>query len=330
MPNHLHPLIHCHYKQLEFLVIMNELTAIAVEPTVPDMAELLTYENINTVANIIRAKLAGVIIYKVELISSIELVEYEDRFSSPLIFNQQPQAKIVAKTKECLELISYYLSESNILKLPPSGLPRLQTPINSVGQQLVIESWQEITLIERHSYISCSLSGSEFSSNIYASHELTTHLCKIATIVEFNLDSCPAMAQFVELFNQVFSCNLKPIAVWCSRFNRIGRYLKILLSINGVKGYILLDNWDDLSRQLNNRSSAALQPSNSLLNLALPFPLVHGEAALTLAELAKLQQGDVIIFDNHLAPDYVMINFTNLNYKFKLVAKQLIFCEVIQ
>ena len=106
-------------------------------------------------------------------------------------------------------------------------------------------------------------------------------------------------------------------------------YLKILLSLNGVNGYILLDNWTYLSQQLTQNTSKEPQPYNSLFNLPLAFPLVHGEAELTLNELAELKPGDVVIFDSQIAPDHVVIDFSGLSYKFKLISNQLIYCDVI-
>ena len=323
----------------------SNLLANQMAQQVPAEHELARYTMINTVINLIRAKLPAVKIGQIELLAAggsnsavgdataTKLAQLSQLVSCPLIFEHKYYGEIIADNAQILELIAYYLSETDTLKLPLAELPTCELQTEYKEHQLKILSWHPVTLINRQSYLSASLEDKSVSCNVYLSSDLG--------------HDGQALTDFLALLNQACTTSFKPSNTWQKRFNRLGVYLKILLEIDGVNGYLLVDNYSYFSQQLtpiartaaiedqNNLTQPNYSPSqaaghNSLAPLALSFPLTHGIAAITSAEITSLETGDVILFDDQLAPDYVSLTFNNLSYKFKLVADQLIFCEFSQ
>jgi hypothetical protein len=387
----------------------SNLLANQMAQQVPAEHELARYTTINTVINLIRAKLPAVKIGQIELLAAggsnsavgdataTKLAQLSPLVSCPLIFEHKYYGEIIADNAQILELIAYYLSETDTLKLPLAELPACELQANHAGHSLKLLSWQPVTLIERQSYLSASLEDSAASCNIYLSPELGRKLtlCEVTSATGANavdIDENPvffekpirgvpkpdeialsvstvpldenaipqnnhsynpankALVDFLVLLNQASATSFKLTNNWQARFNRMGNYLKIEVEFKGVAGYLLVDNSSYFNNQLAIQAKAIAdqapagagihhsnsQPNharcaktyNSLAPLALSFPLTHGISSVTSSEVMALETGDVILFDDQLAPDYLALTFNNLSYKFKLVNNQLIFCAV--
>jgi hypothetical protein len=64
---------------------------------------------------------------------------------------------------------------------------------------------------------------------------------------------------------------------------------------------------------------------NNLLNIKVPFPLIHGRARVKEAELHQLKPGDILIFEQSFAPLNVMIAVGNYDGLFTIVNSTLEF-----
>jgi len=321
------PIIKCKYQEVHFEIIGTEPLAIPLAPQIPAREGLLSYETINFLCNLVQAKLVNAKIETIDLVSAAQLDILPPLPDCDLIFEGKRYGTIRSAKAQHLELLEYYLSETSILKLPQVKSQTLtnQTAINDL---FTLTAWQEITLIDRSSYLSCDLSSANYACNLYCSTDLVQKICKITKVTDFVPSHTPQMDQIINYLNQLLGSSFSRVNPWKTRFNRLSTYLKLMVQFDDLTAFILVDNWSQVLAQLNSIPATEAASYNSLIDLAIPFPLVHGQSRLSITEINQLELGDVILFDNVFAPDYVLLDFNKLGYRFKRNQNQLVFCGV--
>lgn len=236
------------------------------------------------------------------------------------LVNGQSIGTIYANEQQLVNLIAYYCSATNVLKLPKLSSARLGFDFTWQTKAIQVQAWQEISVIKRQQYHCYSLRHDFYTYNCYVSPDLINALVLLSPTES---TANEAIADFLAAVMVNFGLTLTIPDRPNFAYTRLSSYLKLIITVNEVTSYCLLDlTFKELL--LNRRLPATA--GNNLAALTVPLPLVHGISQLQLTEIMALKVGDIVLFDQVFAPNQVSLDFNNISYTFDLNKQQLIFC----